>query len=113
MKATSVIFFFQAEDGIRDIGVTGVQTCALPILTAAYASLDVFVHTGPHETFCQAAQEALASGIPVVAPAAGGLLDLVRPEENGLWFAPGSAEELAACVRTLQQQPALRRWMGE
>src|SRR5258707_6539345 len=26
-------FFFQAEDGIRDIGVTGVQTCALPILT--------------------------------------------------------------------------------
>src|SRR3712207_7666804 len=27
-------FFFQAEDGIRDIGVTGVQTCALPILVA-------------------------------------------------------------------------------
>src|ERR687883_34954 len=26
------VFFFQAEDGIRDIGVTGVQTCALPIL---------------------------------------------------------------------------------
>src|SRR5438445_3491440 len=29
---TSFFFFFQAEDGIRDIGVTGVQTCALPIL---------------------------------------------------------------------------------
>src|SRR5437867_9734345 len=28
-----VIFFFQAEDGIRDRTVTGVQTCALPILT--------------------------------------------------------------------------------
>src|SRR3712207_8384171 len=28
-----VLFFFQAEDGIRDIGVTGVQTCALPIST--------------------------------------------------------------------------------
>src|SRR3712207_8211427 len=27
----TVFFFFQAEDGIRDIGVTGVQTCALPI----------------------------------------------------------------------------------
>src|SRR3712207_9150547 len=26
-----MVFFFQAEDGIRDIGVTGVQTCALPI----------------------------------------------------------------------------------
>src|SRR5205809_4295188 len=28
----SVCFFFQAEDGIRDVAVTGVQTCALPIL---------------------------------------------------------------------------------
>src|SRR3712207_8228471 len=28
---TILFFFFQAEDGIRDIGVTGVQTCALPI----------------------------------------------------------------------------------
>src|SRR3712207_7466775 len=28
-------FFFQAEDGIRDIGVTGVQTCALPICKLA------------------------------------------------------------------------------
>src|SRR5947209_15093296 len=30
-----VYFFFQAEDGIRDIGVTGVQTCALPISEAS------------------------------------------------------------------------------
>src|SRR6476620_11964192 len=30
-------FFFQAEDGIRDIGVTGVQTCALPICTGRAA----------------------------------------------------------------------------
>src|SRR3712207_7531027 len=30
-----MIFFFQAEDGIRDIGVTGVQTCALPISSAS------------------------------------------------------------------------------
>src|SRR3712207_8519589 len=28
------LFFFQAEDGLRDIGVTGVQTCALPISTS-------------------------------------------------------------------------------
>src|SRR3712207_8687365 len=33
------VFFFQAEDGIRDIGVTGVQTCALPILVAGYDAL--------------------------------------------------------------------------
>src|SRR2546429_4060250 len=28
---SSRVFFFQAEDGIRDVAVTGVQTCALPI----------------------------------------------------------------------------------
>src|SRR5258707_4487778 len=32
-------FFFQAEDGIRDIGVTGVQTCALPISSIQSAKL--------------------------------------------------------------------------
>src|SRR5256884_4534782 len=32
-------FFFQAEDGIRDVAVTGVQTCALPILVLASAAL--------------------------------------------------------------------------
>src|SRR3712207_8076870 len=31
VRLTLGLFFFQAEDGIRDIGVTGVQTCALPI----------------------------------------------------------------------------------
>ena len=32
MHALTSIFLFQAEDGIRDVAVTGVQTCALPIL---------------------------------------------------------------------------------
>src|SRR2546429_8881782 len=31
MLISSIFFFFQAEDGIRDVAVTGVQTCALPI----------------------------------------------------------------------------------
>src|SRR2546430_17684347 len=34
------LFFFQAEDGIRDLTVTGVQTCALPIFTRARARSD-------------------------------------------------------------------------
>src|SRR5699024_11559303 len=33
---SSPVFFFQAEDGIRDRNVTGVQTCALPISTCAW-----------------------------------------------------------------------------
>src|SRR3712207_7605519 len=37
------VFFFQAEDGIRDIGVTGVQTCALPIWISTSTPLQAFV----------------------------------------------------------------------
>src|SRR2546429_7036144 len=37
--ASRAVFFFQAEDGIRDVAVTGVQTCALPIYPAEVAAL--------------------------------------------------------------------------
>src|SRR2546429_2069836 len=37
---TFFVFFFQAEDGIRDVAVTGVQTCALPIFSAVGAADD-------------------------------------------------------------------------
>src|SRR2546430_15620715 len=40
----SFFFFFQAEDGIRDLTVTGVQTCALPILHAAAPRRDAWRH---------------------------------------------------------------------
>src|SRR5699024_12799093 len=41
------VFFFQAEDGIRDRNVTGVQTCALPISAAALREMEkVFAEEG-------------------------------------------------------------------
>src|SRR5690606_41162802 len=42
----TVYFFFQAEDGIRDFHVTGVQTCALPIYSLPA------VTTGPNQSIC-------------------------------------------------------------
>src|SRR2546429_6835691 len=38
MNDVVIVFFFQAEDGIRDVAVTGVQTCALPISSACWTA---------------------------------------------------------------------------
>ncbi|WP_369139109.1 glycosyltransferase family 4 protein [Modestobacter versicolor] len=77
-------------------------------LGAVVASLDLFVHPGADETFCQAVQEALAAGVPAVVAASGGPLDLVRHRENGWLWAGDDPQVLAALVAGLRDDPAAR-----
>jgi len=81
-------------------------------LAAIYASLDVFVHSGPYETFGQTLQEAAASGLPVVAPAAGGPLDLVEDEVTGYLVPPADPDAFTRAVARLAADPARRAAFG-
>ncbi|WP_330176843.1 glycosyltransferase family 1 protein [Streptomyces sp. NBC_01498] len=81
-------------------------------LARLFASFDVFAHTGPYETFCQTVQEAMASGTPVVAPAAGGPLDLVDHGRTGLLVPPHDARAVTEAVRRLQADPDMRASYG-
>ena len=81
-------------------------------LARIYASLDVFCHTGPFETFCQTVQEAMASGVPVIAPAAGGPLDLVDHGRTGLLVPPGDSGAVRAAVQLLDADAGLRTRYG-
>lgn len=78
-------------------------------LAEALAGFDVFVHPGESETFGQTIQEALASGVPVVATGIGGPVDLVRSSVDGWLYRPGDLGDLRARVTDLVGDPAKRR----
>jgi phosphatidylinositol alpha 1,6-mannosyltransferase len=82
-------------------------------LATAYAALDVFVHTGTEETFGQAVQEAMASGVAVVAPARGGLLDVVDDGKTGLLYPPEDDAAMRALVGGLAADPGRRARLAE
>src|SRR3712207_7247920 len=79
------LFFFQAEDGIRDIGVTGVQTCALPILVGQLRRGGVQRRLAHGEEVGRAVSDRRAGGdgrpqlpaalLPAAYPEAGGAAD--------------------------------------
>lgn len=71
-------------------------------LSRHLASLDLLVNPGTNETFCQVVQEALSSGVPVLAAASGGPLDLVHHRENGWLFNSDDPKVLAAMVAGLR-----------
>jgi phosphatidylinositol alpha 1,6-mannosyltransferase len=67
-------------------------------LSRHIAALDLLVNPGADETFCQVVQEALASGVPVIAAASGGPLDLVHHRNNGWLWSGDDPKVLAAMV---------------
>src|SRR2546430_7646603 len=78
-------FFFQAEDGIRDLTVTGVQTCALPI--CVNQRLSVVVISAAFGEFWNKLAEDLGVAIDLVEPAADvkpqpGTVAVIRSEER-------------------------------
>src|SRR5215203_2197967 len=102
-----VFFFFQAEDGIRDIGVTGVQTCALPILPAAgFRGINVTI---PHKR----AALALADAASPVAAAVGAANTLTFERSGAIHAdntdAPGGSWPSSAAASSTHRKP-LRWW---
>ena len=77
------------------------------------SSADVFVLPSRSEAFPNGAIEAMAAGLPVIACAVGGLLDLVETGRTGILVPPSDPEPLAAALRSLYEDPARAAAMGQ
>lgn len=82
-------------------------------LAQAYAAGDLFVFTGAEETYGNVVVEAMASGLPVIAPNSGGVVDLVDNGKTGLQYPSESPERLFKAVKKLASDPALLKQMGK
>lgn len=71
-----------------------------------YANADIFVHPNPKEPFGIAPLEAMASGIPTVAPNAGGILSYAT--NDNAWLVRPEGEEFAKAVREIVENEPLR-----
>ena len=79
-------------------------------LADVYAAADAFVYASRTETMGNVVLEAQASGVPVVAPRAGGLASVVDDGRTGLLYEPGDATAAAAgTARVLLDRPLRRR----
>jgi glycosyltransferase involved in cell wall biosynthesis len=81
-------------------------------LARLYASCDLFAFPSTSETYGIVVLEAMASGLPVVAPLCGGVVENLRPGVNGLDFAPGVPEAMARAIAGLLADEPLRRQLS-
>jgi glycosyltransferase involved in cell wall biosynthesis len=77
-------------------------------LAGLYRAADVFATASQAELQGIAALQALACGLPVAAPAAGALPELVQPGVTGALFAPGDSAGAADCLESLMDGPPAR-----
>lgn len=82
-------------------------------LAAAFASADVFFLPSKTETLGLVLMEAMASGCPVVAAAAGGILDIVQNGITGHLYDPGKPSSAIPLIRQLLQDPVHRERMRQ
>ena len=85
---------------------------AYDAVPAVYRRGDVFVSPTHAEGFSNTILEAMATGLPIVSCHAVGVVDCLRDGENGLLVPPGDAGALAAALRRLLDDPALRARLG-
>eukprot|EP00884_Botryococcus_braunii_P001798 jgi/Botrbrau1/11619/Bobra.0209s0010.1 len=82
-------------------------------LASAYASADIFMMPSETETLGFVALEAMASGLPVVCVAAGGLVDIVtQPGKIGYLYEPNNYEQMYEYALQLVQDSEARKKMG-
>jgi phosphatidylinositol alpha 1,6-mannosyltransferase len=103
-------------EGLRRRPIPGVHLTGLLSgrdLSEAYASADLFVFPSSTETFGNSLLEAMASGLPSVAVAGGGVLEFARHLENAWLARVQSTESLTEGLRLLMRDADLRRRLSE
>ncbi|KAI4324462.1 hypothetical protein MLD38_029951 [Melastoma candidum] len=85
-------------------------------LSQAYASGDIFVMPSESETLGLVVLEAMSSGLPVVAARAGGLIDIIPPEDDGkigFLFTPGDVDDCMSKLEPLLRDREYRETIGK